>query len=195
MSTNFARRNEYRTDDALDISFATSDSSPAAIPTDSAAIGEATPPLVEVDLYRIIAGASRQAPFGPKTPWPERYWASPETGLIRLASSLPMAILEFIADAAGPMPESLLILRVRLSSERITKLSEYPLGWNALPYRASIRGTGDGWAERQTGLALQVPSAVCPGEYSILLNPQHPDAIGLSTYDLRSFRLDPRLLK
>jgi RES domain-containing protein len=180
-------------DAALDESFPASDPPSTSVPVTATAVSDAMKAAVTISVYRIIPGGSRHDPFGPKAPWPERRWANPETGLIRMAPSLPMAMIEFLAYVEGPTPESLLILGVRISPESITKLSEYPLGWDTLPYEASIRATGDSWAERQTSLALQVPSALCPGENSILINPRHSDATALSAYDLRSFRLDPRL--
>lgn len=184
---------EKAIDEALKESFPASDPPSTSVPVAGTLFSDAAQAAATISAYRIIPGTSRQEPFGPKAPWPERRWAHTETDLIRMASSLPMAILEFLTYIEGLTPESLLILSVRLSPESITKLNEYPLGWDELPYQDSIRAIGDGWAERKTSLALQVPSAVCPGENSLLLNPQHPEAIGFSAYDLRAFRLDPRL--
>ena len=53
---------------------------------------------------------------------------------------------------------------------------------------------GDAWLTSLVSAVLVVPSIVVPEESNILINPQHPDASGLSATKIRKWRYDERLL-
>lgn len=180
-------------DNALDDSFPASDPPSTSVPVTAGDAVELPAGDTTLTLYRIIEGAAKQNVLRSNLPRSERRWATPETGLIRMATSQPMAILDFLTGLEGITPQSLMMLRMRIERTCVARLSEYPLGWDALPYQEAIRGVGDRWAQACETLALQVPSAVCAGEHSVLINPAHPDAAGFSSYELHAFRLDPRL--
>ena len=62
-----------------------------------------------------------------------------------------------------------------------------------LPYRPDVQQIGAAWIRSGRSLALRVPSAICPEESSILLNPQHAGFAGLQLGALRPFSIDERL--
>lgn len=176
-------------DEAIDESFPASDPPCHSVPVVATLV-----PTRDVALYRIIEGFAEHAALSARFGTTERRWASPSTGLIRMALSIPMAILDYLVALEGPTPDSLLLLCIHLPEHDIARIEGYPKGWDTLPYRDSVRMIGDAWAVRpDAGLALRVPSALCNGECSVLINPQHRKASVLSSHELRTFTLDNRL--
>lgn len=51
---------------------------------------------------------------------------------------------------------------------------QLPAEWSAVPGGAKTQQLGSDWLLRQASPVLRVPSAVLPGEWNILLNPEHP---------------------
>jgi RES domain-containing protein len=71
---------------------------------------------------------------------------------------------------------------------------ELPPDWNQRPYRSQIRAIGDDWALARRSLGLQVPSAVCPPEENVIINPCHEDFSRLVVAARTPFPLDDRLV-
>ncbi len=68
-----------------------------------------------------------------------------------------------------------------------------PDDWQTWPWPASTQQIGTFWHQQQQSVALQVPSAVVPVQYNMLLNIQHPDFATLSIEDPTPFPVDTRL--
>ena len=177
------------TDDAIEESFPASDPPSQSVPVAATLVRHHG-----TTLYRIIDGSAKDAPIAPNAGRHEHRWASPATGLLRMAVSTPMAILDYLVGLEGPTPSALFVLVLELNDDDIDALGEYPKGWDAYPYGDSARNAGDAWASRPgSRLALRVPHAMCTDECSVLINPLHERASTLGTWQLRTFRLDPRL--
>jgi RES domain-containing protein len=58
---------------------------------------------------------------------------------------------------------------------------------------SACQAAGHAWVRDAAQLAAQVPSAVIPEEFNVLLNPNHPGYAGLVWREPRPFRFDPRL--
>ena len=82
---------------------------------------------------------------------------------------------------------------LRLPAEAMSRLDTPPDSWRERPYRAEVRRCGDRWALEQQSLALRVPSALCPGEYNVLLNTLHPQFSGIERGDVEPLEIDSRL--
>ena len=74
-------------------------------------------------------------------------------------------------------------------------LGETPefLHFEDLNHVSMCQAAGNSWVRTSGQLAIQVPSAVIPQEFNILLNPTHEGYAALSWREPRPFRFDPRL--
>jgi RES domain-containing protein len=52
---------------------------------------------------------------------------------------------------------------------------DLPVEWRRLSAMADCQRLGGDWADRQTSLILQVPSAIVPMEYNVVINADHPE--------------------
>lgn len=180
-------------DDALDASFPASDppshASPvAAVPLDATAEIPAT-----LALYRIVEARRKDASLAKMIGRTEAHWATPEMGLVRMATSIPLAVLDYLVELEGPTPHAHVLVTVRIPCTAVSVLNEYPPGWDVLPCGREVRAAGDAWTAEARCLGLRVPSVICAGEGNVLLNPAHPAAGCIDQYTMSAFRLDPRL--
>lgn len=70
-----------------------------------------------------------------------------------------------------------------------------PARWNASPPIAATTEIGTRWCAERRSAVLKVPSAVVPGEFNFLLNPEHPRFALIRLSRPKPFSLDPRLVK
>jgi RES domain-containing protein len=118
--------------------------------------------------------------------------------VIYLTCSLAVGILEILVHLSDrSYLSAYLAIPVEIPDDFIERLLKLPRDWQQLPepYPESTQALGTTWAQSQRSLALQVPSAVVPSEYNLVLNPKHPDIHQLTTGNGEPLVLDPRLLK
>jgi RES domain-containing protein len=72
-------------------------------------------------------------------------------------------------------------------------LKQLPDDWQSLPAPVSTQSIGSAWLERQSGVALRVPSVVVRMESNVLLNPRHPEMAMVRISSNEAFRFDSRL--
>lgn len=125
-------------------------------------------------------------------------WNSKGVRIVYLGSSLAQAAMELLAHLSHA--EVLRTYRkVEVSfDENLMQhidLADLPEDWAEPTMASSVQAVGDAWAEEQSSLVLQVPSAAVAGEYNYLLNPAHPDIDKATFSDVMPFNYDPRLLK
>jgi RES domain-containing protein len=100
---------------------------------------------------------------------------------------------------AGGLPLNRYLVSVEIPEaiwrrRQILPLQTAPVGWDALPTGKVSLDFGDAWLTALASALLVVPSIVVPEESNILINPQHPNASGLSVKKIRKWRYDERLL-
>lgn len=180
-------------DEALDASFPASDPPSHASP--SAAVPLDTIPEIPATLalHRIVDGRRKDASLARMIGKAESHWAAPETGLIRMSTSVPLAVLDYLVELEGLTPHGHLLVTLRIPCSAVSMLNEYPPGWDVQSATAAVRAAGDAWAARGECLGLQVPSVTCAGESNVLLNPAHAMASCIDAFTMSAFRLDPRL--
>jgi len=109
--------------------------------------------------------------------------------MAEVAVHLPVGIV--------PKDYFLVILEIPDDNTETVKISNLPPNWYAFPHLAATQQIGDNFVKAGKFLALKVPSAVVPGDFNYLLNPQHPDVakvtlVGEPTlfpFDNRLFRM------
>ena len=121
-------------------------------------------------------------------------WNPPGVPAVYLAESRALAALEIIVHAPREvMSLPWRILEVEVPDELIEtmKLDVLPNDWQALPSSPGARLHGLRCLQSES-LAFKLPSAVIPEEFTLLLNPQHPDFGKLRVSEPQVFRFDPR---
>jgi RES domain-containing protein len=106
-------------------------------------------------------------------------WNSPGIAMIYTASSLSLAILEMLVNAAGVrLPPGVVYATVDvpddLAPQRLER-KRLPSAWDATPAPLELAAIGDAWIVAGSSVALLVPSAVAKIENNVLLNPAHRD--------------------
>lgn len=126
-------------------------------------------------------------------------WNRP--GLAAVYSSLTRALacLETVVHFnTGGLPLNRYLVRVDIPSDlwseaEVLDAATLPLGWDAEPPGKVSLDLGDQWLKAKTSSLLIVPSVIVPEEQNVLINPQHPDAGGVTAAKVRKWTYDPRL--
>jgi RES domain-containing protein len=121
-------------------------------------------------------------------------WNPPGIPAVYLADSRALAALEIIVNAPREvLPLAWRIFEVKVPDELIetVKTDDLPPDWRALPSSPGARLHGERWL-KSGALGFKLPSAVIPEEFTLLLNPLHPDAAKLRVSGPDEFRFDPR---
>lgn len=125
-------------------------------------------------------------------------WNLPGTRVVYCAESRALAAMELlvhvedIEDFAAVEWQATAILVPNLA---IVRPVRFPRSWRTYPYSISTQRYGSAWARSRQSVALRVPSAVVPGEFNVLLNPEHPGFGRLRISAPTPFRFDPRLAR
>ena len=199
LSTKQATSREL--DDALEDTFPASDppsmTSPLAA-TPSAGELQQHGDGSEVRVYRVVSMADASDPFGAAGNDKGGRWTSPGTCCVYAARTPAGAMLEFLAhrdldrrDPGRPAGDIAMAVGVIPASAVLVQSNE-PSAWNDRPYRADVRQVGDAWVADAHSHALAVPSALCPDEWNILLNPAHQGHAALRLLRLQPLELDNR---
>jgi RES domain-containing protein len=118
--------------------------------------------------------------------------------MVYTAQSQSLAALEMLVHLDS---SELLGKYVLLAAEfdqsliRPVELSALPRNWRADPPPSQVRSIGDDWTLSGSSAALQVPSALVPGESNFLLNPGHRDFAKVRIGKPLVFCFDPRMGK
>lgn len=70
-----------------------------------------------------------------------------------------------------------------------------PKNWKEFPYSDLTQRLGDDFLNKMDSLILKVPSAVVPGDWNYLINPDHADFKEIRIKDKESFNFDSRLFR
>ena len=124
-------------------------------------------------------------------------WNSPGVAIVYTAESQALAALEMLAHLeSSELLKDYVAMEVRgdMPFERL-EAAALPRRWRSYPAPAKLAAIGDAWAAARRFVALEVPSALIPGEHNFLLNPAHPDFTRLSIGKPAPFRFDSRLAR
>lgn len=147
----------------------------------------------EVQVYRVVAMEHASDPFGAAGNDDGGRWTTPGTSCVYTARTPAGALLEFLAHLDGEAPGKLAMAVGELPRDALLTQSNEPSRWAERPYRDDVRQVGDAWVAEGHSHALMVPSALCPDEWNILLNPAHQGHAALRVVRLQPMQLDSRL--
>lgn len=96
----------------------------------------------------------------------------------------------------GLLPSDYKIISIEIpDSVKILTLSsnKYPEEWNSIPHSEITQKIGNDFIEKNESAVSKVPSAVVPGEFNYLLNPNHIDFKLIKIVKIEPFVFDSRL--
>ena len=126
-------------------------------------------------------------------------WNLPGAAMVYCASSLSLAALETfvhmeIEDAGNLLVAIPALIPDELFIETLA-VTDLPVNWRDYPAPSTLAELGNAWLSTGKSAVLQVPSAVIPIEFNVLLNPNHPDFRRIEIGEPDPFGFDPRLWK
>ncbi len=118
-------------------------------------------------------------------------WHEAGLRVIYASQSRSLASLEFLAHLSKTayMQHDYIMSTVELPSElRFDEISIDTLGydWKNLKNIWQTRQLGSSFLRKKEFIALKVPSAIVPGEYNFLINPEHKDFELCKLSDMRN---------
>lgn len=125
-------------------------------------------------------------------------WNRAGIPVVYLAGSLAVGMLEILVHVTDRRYlNAYVAIPVELPDTLIERLETLPKDWQQLPepYPESTQTLGTMWATSLRSLALQVPSAIVPSEFNLVLNPRHPDITKMKIGKAEPLSIDPRLLR
>lgn len=126
-------------------------------------------------------------------------WNSPGTTLVYTATNRSLAMAEVLVHLSmGTLPRDYLMATLWLPDEApLGRLhpSVLPHHWRDFPPPEALQKHGDELVRQQQWLGLQVPSAVVPGDFNVLINPQHAAFAEVKLLDAAPFGFQQRLFR
>jgi len=124
-------------------------------------------------------------------------WNHKGTPMIYTAASRSLAALEALvhmSQADFLIKRKIVLIEIpeTIVPQTIDK-SALPKNWRRYPPPFKLADIGTQWAVSMKNLLLQVPSAVVPDEFNILINPAHPDMKHVTVAEIEDFNFDKRL--
>ena len=116
-------------------------------------------------------------------------WNSPGWAVVYAAAEAALAVLEVRVHLDLPLdllPDDDVLLTIETGDPR-------PEEGPALSDPIECRAYGDRWLTEQRSALLVVPSVIVPESRDVLMNPAHPDALGIHIVHSRPWTFDPRL--
>jgi RES domain-containing protein len=125
-------------------------------------------------------------------------WNSAGVPMVYLGTSMAVGILEILVHVTDrSYLNAYVAIPIDVPDALIEKLEFLPKDWQQLPepYPESTQTLGTSWALSLRSLALQVPSAIVPSEFNLVLNPKHLAMPKLKIGKPELLAIDPRLLR
>jgi RES domain-containing protein len=126
-------------------------------------------------------------------------WHTQGRPIVYLAASPAGALIEVLVNLeldAARLPGSYTMLKASAPEDipvRRVEVGSLPEGWAG--DLAISRRLGDDWLGGGESVLLEVPSAILPDTWNVLLNPKHPDAGRITVVWQRAYPYDRRIFK
>ena len=144
-------------------------------------------------IYRLITADQLDSPFSGVGSDRGGRWTSEGSSGVYASLSPSTALVEFLVHLEGDPPDQLFLASAWLPGSCLFVPGELPEDWNQRPYRAHVRAIGDDWSRHRRSLGLRVPSAVCPPDENVIVNPDHDDFCRLVIAEKLPMPVDERL--
>jgi RES domain-containing protein len=125
-------------------------------------------------------------------------WNSKGVAMLYTSQSRALAFAEVaIHLPIGIVPKEYSLIAINIADTiSILKLadSELPADWRSNPHSNSTQKIGDQFIAESKYLILQVPSAVVPGDFNFLINPNHSQIKEVMIDHVEPFEFDSRFV-
>ncbi len=126
-------------------------------------------------------------------------WNSQGVEMIYTAENKSLAILEVLVHiSSANVPKDYKIIKIFVpnnTSVESLELKDLSKNWNKFPYKSVTQLKGNEFIRRQKSCMLKVPSAIVPGEFNLLINPNHLEFKDIKILKIEDFVFDKRLLQ
>lgn len=124
-------------------------------------------------------------------------WNSKGTALVYTSESRALCTAEIaVHTQLGILPKEFVLVTIEIPDElKIHELSikHLPSDWNSIPHSGTTQELGDTFVKVNNFAVMKVPSAVVPGDFNYLINPDHPDSNKIKIMKKETFSFDQRL--
>jgi RES domain-containing protein len=125
-------------------------------------------------------------------------WNSKGVAMLYTSQSRALAFAEVaIHIPVGIVPKDYFLVSINIpDTASILKLSdtEMPADWRSNPHSNNTQKIGDQFITESKFLVLQVPSAIVPGDFNFLINPNHPQSKKVVIVNVEPFEFDSRFV-
>jgi len=104
-------------------------------------------------------------------------WNVKGNAVLYTSSTSSLSILELLVHLDYDLlPNDLVIVQLEIPEDSIHTITEkqLPKDWRVNPSPDTLKGLGSKWIAEKQHLVLQVPSAVNPLEFNLIVNVAHP---------------------
>ncbi len=126
-------------------------------------------------------------------------WNSKGTELVYCADSRALAMAEVAVHLSlAILPKDYVMVEIDIPSYisvAILSKEDLPPNWSSFPHILDTQKIGDAFVAERKSCVLKVPSAVVPGDFNFLINPQHLDFSAIRIVGQEDFPFDSRLFQ
>jgi RES domain-containing protein len=124
-------------------------------------------------------------------------WNSIGNSILYTAENRALCTAEIaVHTPLGIVPKDYYLITIEIpkgSNILEVELSKLPKKWKTFPHLPSTKKVGDAFLSDNKFLIIKVPSAIIPGEFNFLLNPNHKDFKKVEIVKIEPFEFDKRL--
>jgi len=124
-------------------------------------------------------------------------WNSPGIEMIYTAENRSLAMAEVAVHLTwATMPQDFVMLTIEIPenvSRTVLEPNLLPPNWKNFPHNTATQKLGDQFVLENHYCLLFVPSVITPGEFNVLINPNHTDFSEIKVVKSEPFPLDSRL--
>ena len=126
-------------------------------------------------------------------------WNPVGVELIYTAQNRSLAMAEVAVHLTlATLPEDYMMLTIDIPDDiKVKQLSEadLPADWQEFPHPVSTQDIGRDFVAQNEYCVLIIPSVVTPGDYNVLINPNHTDFSKIIITSIDKFPFDKRIFK
>ncbi|WP_339835965.1 RES family NAD+ phosphorylase [uncultured Maribacter sp.] len=148
-------------------------------------------------VYRISKGKYKEDLSGTGAELYGGRWNNKGTKMLYTASSIALAMAEVTVHVDHSiLPLDFYVIYIEIPDSPIHRIPLTDLThfeWNLNPPSFQTQQIGDNFIAENKYIALEVPSAIVPGEFNILVNPNHLEKSKIKVIEVQKFPFDKRL--
>ena len=149
-------------------------------------------------VYRLSKGKYRLDLSGKGAELYGGRWNSKGVAMLYTSQSRALAFAEVAMHLPiGIVPKDYFLVSLSIpDTTNLLKIAEtdMPKDWRSNPHSSSTQKIGDQFISESKYLVLQVPSAIVPGDYNFLVNPNHIKIKEVRIVNAEPFEFDSRFV-